>query len=90
MVNGDDQFRFRIGDLVGEFLDGVNGISGGDDGANGGNGEEGNREEDGVGGEDENDVVFGDVVGVVEGVGEIGDFLFEVGESDDLMGMRVD
>lgn len=75
---------------MGEFLDGVEGIGGGDDGANGGNGEKGYREEDGVRGQNQDDVAFGDIVSGLNCVGEIGDFSFELGESEDFMGVRVD
>lgn len=46
--------------MLGDFTDGVDGIGGGDDGANGGDGEEAERVENGVGRENEYDVVFGD------------------------------
>jgi len=39
-------------------VDGVNGVGGGDDGSDGSDGEEADGEVDGVGSEEEDDVVF--------------------------------
>lgn len=60
---GDD--GFGIGDLLGDFAGGVEGVGGGDDGAEGHDGEAHNGEVDGVGGEEEDDVALPD--GGVEG-----------------------
>lgn len=48
-------------ELVGEFGEGVERVGSGGNCANGGDGEEGDREEGGVLGEDEDDIIFGDV-----------------------------
>lgn len=57
MVNGNDEFRFRVVKLVGEFGEGVERAGSGGDCANGSDDEEGDREEGGVWGEDEDDIV---------------------------------
>ena len=56
--NGYNQFGIGIFDLFLELGDGVKGISGGGDGADGYNAEETDGVMDGVGSDDQNDVVF--------------------------------
>ncbi|RDX99522.1 hypothetical protein CR513_17414, partial [Mucuna pruriens] len=87
--DGDDELGVGIVDLLGEFRDGVRGIGSGDDGADCGGGEEAYREVDGVGREQENDVVFG-YAEVEETAGKPGDLRFELGEGEGLGRVGVD
>lgn len=76
-----DQFRIGVLDLFGELRDGVERVCGGDDCASGENAEEANREVDGIGGEDENDVVFLDAQ-MEESMGDLDDGGFELREGE--------
>lgn len=69
LVHCDDEFGAGVVELFGELGGGVLWAGGGGHGADGHHREESDREEYGVGRQDEDDVVVGDVE-VEEGVGE--------------------
>lgn len=58
--NSESKNRFGISDLFSDFTRCIEGIGGGDDSAEGHDGEADNREVDGVGREEEDDVTFTD------------------------------
>lgn len=89
MGSGECEDGFRIGDLLGDLLSGVEGISGGDDGAQGDDGEAYDGEEDGVWREEEDDVAFPDAHGG-EGGGDGVDGGPDVGEGEVAAGGGVD
>lgn len=76
--------------MFGDFGESIRGVDGGDDGAEGSDSEEANRVEEAVGGEEEDDVVFGEVEVAEEGVGEFNGERFQLGERKRLVGIGVD
>lgn len=87
--NSEGEDRFGIRDLFSDFLSRVEWISSGDNGAEGDNGETDDGEEDGVRGEEEDDVAFPDAHGG-EGGGDGVDGEPDVGEGEAAAGGGVD
>lgn len=75
--------------MFGEFGDCVERVRSGRDRAYGNYAEEANREVDGIGGEDENDVVFLDTQ-MEKTMGNLGNGGFELREGEDFAGIGVD
>lgn len=87
--DGDHNTRRGVLHLLRQLRGGVSRVDGGGDGADSKNPEETDWELDRIGGENEDDVVLLDAE-KEQAMGELGNYGFELGESEGLAGVRVD
>lgn len=88
-LDGDDNLRRGILQLLGELPDGVLRVDGGGDGADSEDSEEANRVLDRVRGVNENNIILPHAE-LQQAMGESRDHRFELGEDEGFAGVRVD